>query len=238
MINLKEKVEELKINLDNNKNKHKKLQNNIIEIKENIINIEKELYKLEKNINNENNDNNINLLLKSNNIWYMNGNYEDLKIWDFIKINKTLTTWMTFPPYKKNQNNDIETKLKKDDIIVWYITKYGYNSIVRVVEKPFIFDIEKDREELSKYYEAWKHQFNTLDEWLNHEKINNYKRIGIKVEFLVTSNNNFIMKPKTINWNSKEKKWTYGLQGSSLKKPNNKFWKEQVFEIYNYLKSN
>lgn len=237
MANLKEKVEELKINLDNNKNEHKKLQNNIIEIKENIINIEKELYKLEKNIN-DNNDNNINLLLKSNNIWYMNGNYEDLKIWDFIKTNKTLTTWMTFPPYKKNQNNDIETKLKKDDIIVWYITKYGYNSIVRVVDKPFIFDIEKDREELSKYYEAWKHKFDTLDEWLNHEKINNYKRIGIKIEFLVTSNNKFIMKPETINWNSKEKDWTKGLPGSSLKEPHNKYWKEQVIEIYNYLKSN
>ena len=57
MANLKEKVEELKINLDNNKNEHKKLQNNIIEIKENIINIEKELYKLEKNINDNNGKN-------------------------------------------------------------------------------------------------------------------------------------------------------------------------------------
>jgi len=234
MISYKEIIKEikkLKLNVEDYNNDQINLQKDIKKIKNNIFNIKKEISELENKIENIDNNinNNIDILLKSDNIWYMNGNYEDLKIWDFIKTNNTLTSWK-----KLGQNKDIEKKLKKGDIIVWYIKKYGYNSIVRVLDKPFTFDIEKDREELSKYYEAWKHKFDTLDDWLNDEKINNYKRIGIKVEFLVTSNNKFIMKPKTINW---QKKWSSGFQGSNLSKPNNEYWKEQVIEIYKYLKS-
>tara|TARA_Y100001958_G_C21243553_1_gene572390 strand:- start:950 stop:1639 length:690 start_codon:yes stop_codon:yes gene_type:complete len=229
MENLKEKVEILRSDLIKYKKEKLYLQNNIIKIENNITDIEKEMFKLENKINNI--DDNINLLLESDNIWYMNGNYEDLKIWDYIIKNNTLTTWMTFG--KKPQNIDIETKLKKGDIIVWYIVSKGYNSIVKVVDEPFMFDIEEDREELSNYYEAWRDKFNTFDNWLNDEKIENYKRVGIKVEFLVTSNTKFIMKPETINW---KKKWSYGLQGSNLSKRHNEYWREQVIEIYKYLK--
>ena len=94
--------------------KHYIYEQKLKKIENNIINIEKDILKLENNIRNIDDIDDIddiNLLLKSNNIWYMNGNYEDLKIWDFIVKNKTLTTWMTFG--NKRQNNDIQTKLKK-----------------------------------------------------------------------------------------------------------------------------
>ena len=176
---------------------------------------------------------NLKKLYESKNIFYMNGNAEDLKIWNStICKNNILTTWIKYG--KKTQNKDIEKKLKNDDIIVWYIKGHGFNSIVKVTDSPIVFNIENDQDRviLEEYYESWKHKFSTFDEWLNDEKINNYKRVGIKVEFLVTSNTKFIMHRETINWN---KEWTYGLRGSDLYEPKNEYWKEQVIEIYKYL---
>ena len=178
---------------------------------------------------------NLKKLYESKNIFYMNGNAEDLKIWNStIRKNNILTTWIKYG--KRTQNKDIEKKLKKDDIIVWYVKGHGFNSIVKVTDSPIIFNIENDQDRviLEEYYESWKHKFPTFDEWLNDEKINNYKRVGIKVEFLVTSNTKFIMHPEIINWNN-EKKWSSGFQGSDLCKPKNEYWKEQVIEIYKYL---
>jgi len=176
---------------------------------------------------------NLKKIYESKNIFYMNGNTEDLKIWNStICKNNILTTWIKYG--KRTQNKYIKNKLKKDDIIVWYVKGYGFNSIVKVTDSPFIFNIEndQDREILKQYYESWKHKFPTFDEWLNDENNNNYKRVGIKVEFLVTSNTKFIMHRETINWN---KEWTSGLRSSDLYEPKNEYWKEQVIEIYKYL---
>jgi len=178
---------------------------------------------------------NLKKILESKNIFYMNGNTEDLKIWNStICKNNILTTWIKYG--KRIQNKNIENKLKKDDIIVWYVKGHGFNSIVKVTDSPFIFNIENDldREILKEYYKGWEYKYPTFDEWLNDEKNNNYKRVGIKVEFLVTSNTKFIMHPENINWN-KEKKWSSGFQGSDLCEPKNEYWKEQVIEIYKYL---
>jgi hypothetical protein len=180
---------------------------------------------------------NLKKILKSENIFYMNGNAEDLKIWNStICEKKILTTWIKYG--KKTQNKYIENKLKKGDIIVWYVKGHGFNSIVEVTDSPFIFNIENDldREILKEYYKGWEYKFFTFDEWLNDEKKGNYKRVGIKVEFLVTSNTKFIMHRETINWDV-DKKWTYGLRGSDSCKPNNEDWEEQVIEIYKYLSS-
>jgi hypothetical protein len=180
---------------------------------------------------------NLKKILKSENIFYMNGNAEDLKIWNStICEKKILTTWIKYG--KKTQNKYIENKLKKGDIIVWYVKGHGFNSIVEVTDSPFIFNIENDldREILKEYYKGWEYKFFTFDEWLNDEKKSNYKRVGIKVEFLVTSNTKFIMHRETINWDV-DKKWTYGLRGSDSCKPNNEDWEEQVIEIYKYLSS-
>ena len=58
-------------------------------------------------------------------------------------------------------------------------------------------------------------------------------------KFLVAYNGKIkgklIIRFKFINWN---KKWSSGFQGSNLSKPNNKYWNQQVIEIYKYLKSN
>ena len=166
---------------------------------------------------------NIKILSTENNIWYMNGNAEDIKIWDVFVKNGILLTWN-----QDGKNEAIKTKIKKGDIIVWYVVGKGFNSIVRVLENPKIMKPK----ELSRYYPAWKNRFKTLDDWIKDGKDKKYERICIKVEFLATSKTRFIKKDCINGWKDN---WTMGLRGSHCIKPTNSRWREQVIAMYTYL---
>ena len=161
---------------------------------------------------------------QSDKIWYMNGNHEDIKIWDTFVKNKLVLTWN-----KDGTNDSIKTKIKKNDIIAWHIRTKGFNSILRVTDNPKILS-NYDDNNLLKYYPAWEHKY-TFDEWKQNAFIKNYERIYIPVEFLATTDKYFV-KQNTI------KNWTYDwsiCRGSKCISPSNPHWKEQVIEIYKYL---
>jgi len=159
--------------------------------------------------------------IETNKIWYMNGNHEDIKIWDTFIKNKIVLTWN-----QNGRNESIKTKLKKNDIITLYIRKKGFNSILRVIDTPKILNDN----ELSKYYPAWKHKY-TFDEWKQDAKDRNYERIYIPVEFLVTTDKHFVKQEYIKNW---KYDWTIA-RGSNCITSSNPHWKEQVIEIYKYL---
>ena len=165
----------------------------------------------------------IKLLSSQKNIWYMNGNAEDIKIWDIFVKNGILLTWN-----QDGKNEGIKTKIKKGDIIAWYVVSKGFNSIVRVLESPKIMKPN----ELTQYYPAWKNKFKTLDNWIKDGKDNKYERISINVEFLATTNKHFVKKDCINGWKDD---WTMGLRGSYCMTPTNSHWKEQVIAMYTYL---
>jgi len=160
------------------------------------------------------------------NIWYMNGNHEDMKIWDIHVKNKTLLTWN-----QNGKNESIKKNIKKNDIIVWYVRAKGFNSILKVNDTPTIIN----RNDLHKYYPAWKHKYPTFDSWMKDGETENYERIRISVEFLATTNTQFVNQTEIPHWNHM---WSGGLRGSYCIKPNNPHWKEQVIEIYKYINKN
>ena len=161
---------------------------------------------------------------QSNKIWYMNGNHEDIKIWDTFVKNKLVLTWN-----KDGTNESIKTKIKKNDIIAWHIRTKGFNSILRVTDNPKILS-NYDDNNLLKYYPAWEHKY-TFDEWKQNAFIKNYERIYIPVEFLATTDKYFVKQNSIKNWTYD---WSI-CRGSKCISPSNPHWKEQVIEIYKYL---
>ena len=161
---------------------------------------------------------------QSDKIWYMNGNHEDIKIWDTFVKNKLVLTWN-----KDGTNESIKTKIKKNDIIAWHIRTKGFNSILRVTDSPKILS-NYDDNNLLKYYPAWEHKY-TFDEWKQDAFIYNYERIYIPVEFLATTDKYFVKQNSIKNWTYD---WSI-CRGSKCISPSNPHWKEQVIEIYKYL---
>lgn len=161
---------------------------------------------------------------QSDKIWYMNGNHEDIKIWDTFVENKLVLTWN-----KDGNNESIKTKIKKNDIIAWHIRTKGFNSILRVTDNPKILS-NYDDNNLLKYYPAWKHEY-TFNEWKQNAFIKNYERIYIPVEFLATTDKYFVKQNSIKNWTYD---WSI-CRGSKCISPSNPHWKEQVIEIYKYL---
>jgi hypothetical protein len=157
------------------------------------------------------------------NIWYMNGNHEDIKIWNTFIKNKIVLTWN-----KNGHNENIKTKIKKNDIIAWYIKTKGFNSILKVIDTPKILN----ENQVSKYYPAWKHEYKTLDVWKQNSIDENYERICISVKFLATTDKHFVNQSSIKNWTHD---WTIGLRGPRCMRPSNPHWKEQVIEIYKYI---
>jgi len=154
----------------------------------------------------------------------MNGNHEDIKIWNTFIKNKIVLTWN-----KNGHNENIKTKIKKNDIIAWYIKTKGFNSILKVIDTPKILN----ENQVSKYYPAWKHKYKTLDVWKQHSIDENYERICISVEFLATTDKHFVNQSSIKTWTHD---WTIGLRGPRCMRPSNPHWKEQVIEIYKYIK--
>ena len=161
---------------------------------------------------------------QSDKIWYMNGNHEDIKIWDTFVKNKLVLTWN-----KDGTNESIKTKIKKNDIIAWHIRTKGFNSILRVTDTPKILS-NYDDNNLLKYYPAWEHKY-TFNEWKQNPSIKNYERIYIPVEFLATTDKYFVKQNSIKNWTYD---WSI-CRGSKCISPSNPHWKEQVIEIYKYL---
>tara|TARA_X000000950_G_scaffold236202_1_gene286934 strand:- start:778 stop:1527 length:750 start_codon:yes stop_codon:yes gene_type:complete len=161
---------------------------------------------------------------QSDKIWYMNGNHEDIKIWDTFVKNKLVLTWN-----KDGTNESIKTKIKKNDIIAWHIRTKGFNSILRVTDNPKILS-NYDDNNLLKYYPAWEHKY-TFNEWKQNAFIKNYERIYIPVEFLATTDKYFVKQNSIKNWTYD---WSI-CRGSKCISPSNPHWKEQVIEIYKYL---
>ena len=153
------------------------------------------------------------------NVWYMNGNLEDIDKWDIFVNNNFVKTWNP-----AGQNEKIKTKIKKGDIIAWYIVSRGYNSILKVIDNPKVIT---DRELILLYNDKEERK-----EIKDDIEKGNYESIIIPVEFLVTTTTNFVTKNDIPYYN---KKWTYGLRGSHCQSPNNPDWNEQVIEMYNYL---
>jgi hypothetical protein len=154
------------------------------------------------------------------NVWYMNGNAEDLKKWDIQVKNNYVCTWSD-----NGKNDSIQQKIKKNDIIAWYIVTKGYNSILRVLDIPHLITDEElkltmTNEEVQKKRESMK--------------THNYSIIFIPVEFLRTTTTNFVKKESIADVYNKE--WSGGLRGPHCINPTNSQWKEQVFKMYNYLK--
>jgi hypothetical protein len=139
----------------------------------------------------------------------------------FIK-NKIVLT------YNKNGHNEnIKTKIKKNDIIAWYIIKKGFNSVLRVIDTPKILSVN----ELPANHHVWKHKYKTLEP-LKQDVDMKYERISISVEFLATTDKHFVNQSSIKNWTHD---WTTGLRGSSCMRPSNPHWKEQVIEMYKYI---
>ena len=161
---------------------------------------------------------------KSNikNIWYMNGNPEDIKVWDTHIKNKIVLTWN-----HDGKNENMKKKLKKNDIIAWYIIKKGFNSVLRVIDTPKILTVN----ELPANHHVWKHEYKTLES-LKQDVDMKYERISISVEFLATTDKHFVNQSSIRNWNHD---WTTGLRGSSCMRPSNPHWREQVIEMYKYI---
>jgi len=152
------------------------------------------------------------------NVWYMNGNLEDIGKWDIFVNNNFVKTWN-----KDGKNEKIKTKIKKGDIIAWYIVGKGYNSILKVIDNPKVIT---DRELILLYNDTER------KERKDDIEKGNYEIIIIHVEFLATTKTNFIKKDNIPNYN---KKWTPHLMGVHCQSPNNPDWNEQVIEMYNYL---
>ena len=166
--------------------------------------------------------NNTKLLSTADNIWYMNGNAEDIEIWDIFVKNGILLTWN-----HQGRNEQIKNKLKKDDIIAWYIVGKGFNSIVKVLDSPTVMKPC----DLAEYYPEWKDKYGTLENWSKHQNDEKYERIAIKVEFLATTDKHFI-NDCIEGWVNN---WTKGLRGSHCMKPTSIHWREQVITMYDYL---
>tara|TARA_B100000683_G_C12413612_1_gene524831 strand:- start:33 stop:794 length:762 start_codon:yes stop_codon:yes gene_type:complete len=158
--------------------------------------------------------------IRPNNVWYMNGNAEDLDKWDINVKNNYVCTWND-----NGKNNSVEEKLNVNDIIAWYIVSKGYNSILRVSGEPH--EITDKELKLSMTNEKVKDKRESM-------KKHNYSIIFIPVEFLASSTTHFVKK-ETIS-HTYDNEWSGGLRGSHCIKPNNKLWRKQVFCIYNYLK--
>ena len=152
------------------------------------------------------------------NVWYMNGNLEDIDKWDIFVDNNFVKTWN-----KDGKNEKIKTKIKKGDIIAWYIVGKGYNSILKVIDSPKIIT---DRELILLYNDTER------KERKDDIEKRKYESIIISVEILATMKTNFIKIDNIPNYN---KKWTPHLMGVHCQSPNNPDWNEQVIEIYNYL---
>jgi len=154
------------------------------------------------------------------NIWYMNGNEEDLDKWDLKVLNGFVTSWND-----NGKNNSLLNKLNIGDLIAWYIVGKGYNSILEVIGE--VHEITDKELEL----------FCNIKDKRKSMKEHNYTIITIPVHFLVTSAETFILNNKSFTelYNSE---WTYGLRGSHCIKPKNEKWKEQVKSIYTFLKEN
>lgn len=157
---------------------------------------------------------------KYENIWYMNGNAEDLKKWEIQVKNNYVWTWSD-----NGKNDSIQDKIEVNDLIAWHIVSKGYNSILKVLDKPHLITDEELK--ISMTYEEVIKKRESM-------KTHNYSIIFIPVEFLTTTTTNFVKKETISEIYNKE--WTGGLRGSHCINPTNPQWKNQVFEIYNYLK--
>ena len=155
------------------------------------------------------------------NVWYMNGNLEDIDKWDIFVDNNFVNTWN---PY--GQNETVKKKIKKGDIIAWHIVGRGYNSILKVIDSPKVIT---ERELNLLFSESDKKK--KIDDMQK----NNYEIIIISVEFLATTKTNFVTKHNIENYH-KTKIWTHGLRGSNCQSPGNPDWINQVTQMYNYLK--
>tara|TARA_Y100001970_G_scaffold137954_1_gene169695 strand:+ start:427 stop:1233 length:807 start_codon:yes stop_codon:yes gene_type:complete len=157
------------------------------------------------------------------NVWYMNGNLEDINKWDIFVDNNFVNTWNSC-----GQNETVKKKIKKGDIIAWHIVGKGYNSILKVIDSPKVIT---ERELNLLFSESDKKR--KIDDMQK----NNYEIIIISVEFLATTKTNFVTKHNIENYH-KTKIWTHGLRGSNCQSPGNPDWINQVTQMYNYLKKN
>tara|TARA_R110002020_G_C16010018_1_gene751018 strand:+ start:119 stop:742 length:624 start_codon:yes stop_codon:yes gene_type:complete len=150
------------------------------------------------------------------NVWYMNGNAEDLSKWNVYVDNGFVQTWN-----RGGRNEKLKTKLKVDDIIVWHIKSKGYNSVLKVIDNPKVIT---DKELKLLYNDK---EIKKLKEEM---KKKNFEFIIVPVEFLATTDTNFIT---TIE--DYDKDWTRCCRGSTAIKPSNPQWQDQVREIYNQI---
>ena len=155
---------------------------------------------------------------KYENVWYMNGNAYDLDNWDLRVKNKFVTSWND-----NGKNNSLLNKVKKGDLIAWYIVGKGYNSILEVIGE--VHEITDKELEL----------FCNIKDKRKSMKEHNYTILSIPVDFLVTSDKSFINNTKKSR--IKDSEWTNGLRGSHCIKPRSEKWLEQVEDIYVFLKS-
>jgi len=188
-----------------------------------------------------NNDPNIDLIKNTENIWYMNGlgSEHNRKNKEFIS---GFTNWelliennfvVTGNSYGRNKLNK---KLKKNDLILWYMQGKGYVAILK-----FTGDIEI----LKKYDDILNIKLNNnllygktipAHECINLGDEDNKKKYmwwKIPVEFIIHVDKNKCITKEDINYSKED--WMGGFQGCCAVKPKGD-WKNMVLKIYGKMK--
>jgi len=176
-------------------------------------NVEEVIIEIEDNLE----DDNLETIKQAKDIWYMNARGHSWDVWETLCDNQFVYTWN-----QTGKNDSLKDKLKINDIISWFMSGHGgYISILRVTG-PIT---RMTDEELLAISFIWK------DHMVEHD----YHLLKIPVEFLSSvDKHNCVKKSDIPHWDSD---WTSGLRGSYCMKPKNPLWKDQVIEMYKYMKS-
>ena len=172
-------------------------------------------------------------------IWYMNGyniNHKDgvLKIWDTLIDNGFV---YTFVSYVNGVNKGLIDKICIGDIIAWYFPEKGYVAILEVSDNLTIMDDET----LKMISPSFKSENETTQQAIEKRKqsyINEkWNLIKIPVIFLSHTNKHKCITHHDLNWYD-EKEWVKGRQSARAQTPSSIYWKDQVFEMYQFMKNN
>lgn len=170
-------------------------------------------------------------------VWYMNGYNPEhkegiLKIWETLIDNGFV---YTFVSYVNGVNTGLIDKLCIGDIIAWYFPERGYVAILEISDNLSIMDDET----LKLISPSFKSENETTQQAIEKRKqsyINDkWNQIKIPVNFLAHTNKNNCVTKYDLNWDD-EKEWVKGRQSARSQQPTSIYWKDQVFEIYQFMK--
>ena len=174
---------------------------------------------------------------KAENIWYMNGLGNETSMgekmtihnynWSYYRRNGFVTSW------NQNNKNKLDIKIKIGDIIAWYLQGNGYVGILRVCDNVVRLN-DEDKLKHTKYNKNNMPDMEYLEQDKLKEKKLNYYMWKIPVEFLAYTKKKNCITKKSMNYD--DEKWSFGFQSSYCIKPKNIHWKNQVIDMYKFMK--